>query len=116
MPLDSLLRAFQSKETRAPTQRLRVAVIGAGRMGEFHLKQLVKAPGAVLAAVVDASADRAKQMAAKYKTLSVSRPQELLGRVDAAVVATPTQTHYAIGRELLEAGISCLIEKPFASS
>ena len=38
--------------------------------------------------------------------------RELIGDIDAAVVATPTSTHHAVCTELLASGISLLVEKP----
>ena len=38
--------------------------------------------------------------------------QELIGHIDAAVVATPTRFHYDVASELLKHGIHTLIEKP----
>ncbi len=116
MPLDSLLRAFRSKDGSAPSLCLRVAVIGAGRMGQFHLKHLSRNNAAVLAGVVDSNANHARMLAKKYKTVASTHLSELLGSIDAAVVATPTPTHFEIGRQLLRAGVSCLIEKPLASN
>ena len=42
--------------------------------------------------------------------------RELAGKVDVAVVATPTITHAEIGAGLLEAGIDILVEKPIAAT
>ncbi len=41
--------------------------------------------------------------------------RELIGDVDAAIVATPTNTHHTIGIELLSSGIPLLVEKPLAN-
>ncbi|MBI5628600.1 MAG: Gfo/Idh/MocA family oxidoreductase, partial [Candidatus Rokubacteria bacterium] len=37
---------------------------------------------------------------------------ELVGKVDVASVAVPTDQHFAVARDLLEAGIGVLVEKP----
>ena len=42
-------------------------------------------------------------------------PAELIGKVDAAVVAVPTSAHADVGCRLLENGIDVLVEKPIAA-
>lgn len=37
-------------------------------------------------------------------------------KIDAAVIATPAETHYQVTKKLLEQGIACLVEKPIADS
>ena len=39
-----------------------------------------------------------------------------MDKIDAAVVATPAETHYEVTKTLLERGIACLVEKPIADS
>ena len=85
-------------------------------MGQFHLKHLSRHPKVELVAVADTDPERRTTLAQKYKTTAYSDPSELLGKIDAAIIATPTPAHYDIGRRFLEAGISCLIEKPLAST
>jgi len=115
MPLNSLLQAFRSKE-KPSGARLRLAVIGAGRMGQFHLKALSKNTKANVVAVADISSDRLTPLAQKHKVKPVLNIQDLFGTIDAAIIATPTPTHYDLGKTLLGAGISCLIEKPFTET
>ncbi len=71
--------------------------------------------GAKLAAVVDADSARAQEAAAQFECEPVSDVAGLQGKVDAAVVATPTLTHAGIGCELMAQGIHVLIEKPIAA-
>ena len=82
----------------------RIAVIGAGQFGQNHCRVVRQSPRAGLAAVVDLDPTRA----------SVSDYRELAGRVDAAIVSTPTSAHAEIGCWLLEHGIDVLVEKPIA--
>ncbi len=116
MPLNSLLQAFKSKSAASPRQRLRVAVVGAGRMGEFHLKHLAKLETAALVGVLDTQEERAHQMARKYKTAAFRASAELKGLVDAVIIATPTPLHHETALHFLNEGISCLVEKPLAST
>src|SRR5580698_4032029 len=108
MPLKSLLQAFSSKPKKTDASRLRIAVIGGGRMGQYHLKALAKNPQVELVALMDIAGERATPLAKKHRIKPVSRVQDLFNTIDAAVIATPTPTHYDIGKILLGAGISCL--------
>jgi predicted dehydrogenase len=116
MPLTSLLKALPFRKGRAEASRLRMVVIGAGRMGHFHLKRLFRHPEVQLTGVVDAHFPRAAQAAREFRSTAFSTFEPLLAQLDAAIVATPTTTHFAIGRALLQAGVSCLIEKPLTST
>jgi len=82
----------------------RVAVIGAGQFGQNHCRIVQQSTRAELTAVVDT--DPARAPIADYR--------ELAGKVDAAIVATPTSAHAEIGCWLLEHGIDVLVEKPIA--
>ena len=82
----------------------RIAVIGAGQFGQNHCRVVRQSARAELIAVVDI--DPARGDLADYR--------ELAGRVDAAIVATPTSVHAEIGCWLLEHGIDVLVEKPIA--
>jgi len=94
--------------------KLRMAVIGAGRLGTFHAQKLAVREDVQLAAVVDPIAAQRNRLAELCRTNPLAHYRPLLGRIDAAVVAAPTHLHFAIGQDLLQAGIHCLIEKPLA--
>jgi predicted dehydrogenase len=94
---------------------LRLAVVGAGQFGRNHCRVIQESQRARLAYVVDTDRTRAAEAAAAYGAQALSDVHELVGRVDAAVVSTPTITHEAVASVLLEAGIDVLIEKPITS-
>ena len=95
---------------------LRTAVIGAGYMGRFHAQKLASCKGAKLHAVVDADSGRAQDVAREVGCAARTDFRDLLGEIDAAVVAVPTELHYAVVRKLLEAKVNVLVEKPLARS
>jgi predicted dehydrogenase len=95
---------------------LRTAVIGVGYMGRFHAQKLANCKGARLLAVVDADGARAQEVAREVGSPARTDYRSLLGEIDAAVVAVPTELHYAVVRELLQASIHVLVEKPLARS
>jgi predicted dehydrogenase len=94
---------------------VRVAVIGAGSFGRNHLRVLRTLEGAELRAVVDADAGRAEEAGRQFECAAVTDLKDLAGKVDAAVVATPTTTHARAGCALMEQGIDVLVEKPIAA-
>lgn len=100
----------------SPDQKIRVAVIGAGRMGTHHARILSKQPDVELVAVCDANLWRAQLTAWQANTVAVRDYKEVLGRVDAVVVAVPTPLHFEVGMEVLSRGVHCLIEKPLAAT
>jgi len=85
---------------------LKLAVIGAGHMGRYHAEKFARLPGVELAAVVDRDPARAE----------ISDFRKILDRVEAAVIAVPTDRHHEVARACLERGLHVLVEKPIAST
>jgi len=71
---------------------------------------------AELAGVLDTNHLRAETAASTQSCPVLTSLEELAGKADAAVVATPTNTHAEIGRQLMELGVDVLIEKPVAAT
>jgi predicted dehydrogenase len=92
----------------------KVAVIGAGSFGKNHVRVVRESARADLKFVVDQDAARAKEFAGEAQSTAVYR--DIIGHVDAAILAVPTVLHAEIGCALLEAGIDVLVEKPIAST
>src|SRR5438552_785840 len=65
-----------------------------------------------LAGVVDVDRDRATRVAAHYDTRAFADHRDLIGRVDLVSVAVPTEQHFQVASDFLEAGVSVLLEKP----
>jgi len=96
--------------------RLRAAVVGVGYLGRFHAEKYAAHAGAELVAVVDVDPARARAVAAALGVEAVTDHRALLGRIDCASVAVPTQLHHAVAGDLLEAGVDVLVEKPLTST
>ena len=92
----------------------RLALIGAGQFGRNHARVIHESADAELVYVVDTDAARAAEVAGQYGALALADARDVIGTVDAAVVAVPTMSHEAIGCLLLENGIDVLVEKPIA--
>jgi predicted dehydrogenase len=92
----------------------RVAVVGAGAFGKNHARVVAESGRAELAYVVDANLRRAQEHA--HGAPITADYRDLIGKVDAAIIAVPTIAHAEVGCALLEADIDVLIEKPIAST
>jgi predicted dehydrogenase len=95
---------------------IRTAVIGTGAFGRNHVRVLKSLAGVELVGICDANQERAEAIASEHDSISFPSIEGLHGCVDAAVVATPTSTHFQITKSLLDAGIDVLVEKPIAQS
>jgi predicted dehydrogenase len=96
------------------TNRLRIAVIGVGHLGQHHARLLGSMDGIELVGVVDTKPGRAEEVAAKYGTKAWPASSDLLGHIDAVTIAVPTVSHLDVAMPFLERGIAALIEKPLA--
>ena len=95
---------------------LRLAVVGAGYLGCIHARLAAALESVELIAVVDPDRAARQAVAAEAQCAAFEHYREVLGRVDALVLAAPTALHHDIGCELLRAGKHLLIEKPLAST
>jgi predicted dehydrogenase len=95
--------------------RIRTAVIGAGKMGAIHTKVYSSLPQSKLVAVVDTDIDKARGLARKYRCSAFSESREVLGKVEAVTIATPTASHYELAKLFIENDVAVMIEKPLAS-
>jgi predicted dehydrogenase len=93
---------------------LRVAVIGAGHLGRIHARIAAGLEEIELVAVSDPVETARTNVAQEASTRAVADYRELVGEIEAAIVATPTTYHHAIGMELLNCGVPLLVEKPIA--
>jgi len=96
--------------------RVRTAVIGAGKMGSIHAKVYDQLPQSDLVAVVDVDGDKARKLADDYGCEAFTDCEELLGKVDAVTIATPTVTHLQLAKIFVKNGVASLIEKPLAAN
>jgi myo-inositol 2-dehydrogenase/D-chiro-inositol 1-dehydrogenase len=98
----------------------RLAIIGAGLMGEDHASIVARdLPGATLQVVCDRDLARARSVASAYGAKDASGdPESVIGRtdVDAVIVASPDSTHAPLSKACIAAGKPVLCEKPLSQS
>ncbi len=96
--------------------KVRTAVVGAGKMGTIHAKVYSQLPQSELVAVVDIDAGKAQHLANQHNCLASADHRDILGKVDAVTIATPTVTHLKLAKIFIKNNIAVLIEKPLAAN
>lgn len=99
-------------------EKLRVALIGYGKVAHLHAQALHAIPEAEPVAVCGRSLERAQSFAQQYGLHPFTDVSEMIARqsVQAVVVCTPHPAHAAPTVEALQQGAHALVEKPLASS
>jgi predicted dehydrogenase len=97
-------------------EKVKVGVIGTGHLGSLHTKMYAQIDQAELVGVYDADPVQAKKVAAEFHTEAFARMDDLLRNVQAASVASVTQSHFEVGMNVLNHGVHLLIEKPITAT
>jgi predicted dehydrogenase len=91
-----------------------IAIIGLGYWGKNYLRILSSNDRVKLSAVVEPTQNiKLEEEIKQFFNLEDLLNSEIT--IDAAVICTPTNTHYEITRKLLNSGIHVLVEKPLAT-
>jgi myo-inositol 2-dehydrogenase / D-chiro-inositol 1-dehydrogenase len=98
-----------------PHRRLRIAVVGAGRIGALHAGLLAsRVAGAELAAVADIDLARARRLAARFHVAALGVEDALGSDVDAVAVCASTPALADLAAAAAAAGRHVFCEKPLA--
>ena len=89
--------------------KLRAAVIGAGYFGRLHALKLAANPDVDLVAIADVDTPRAEAVARETGCRAVRNFRDLIGSIDIASVAVPTESHHALARPMIDAGVHVLV-------
>jgi predicted dehydrogenase len=95
------------------TKKLKLAVAGAGLIGQAHMSAAHASATVALSAIVDPN-PATQQWADHYQIPRYESLEALIGanRPDGIVLATPNQLHTPHARTCVDAGIPILLEKP----
>ena len=94
---------------------VRLGLIGAGRIGTMHARNIARRiPGAVLAAVADPVPGAADRLASELGAEATTDPAEMVGGVDAVVITASATAHTDLVIAAAEAGRPVFCEKPMA--
>ena len=94
-------------------KKINLALIGCGFLGTRHLKTFHALKNKVnLIAVCDHNLSLTQGLARQYHAPCISDYRELIGKVDAVSICTPTVTHFEIAKFFLENKVHTFVEKP----
>ncbi len=94
---------------------LKVALVGSGSMGRNHARVIATGDRTELSVVIDPDESVGRKAAELYGTAWAPDLAGLEG-MDAAVVAAPTEHHFELTKQIIEAGLPLLVEKPLCPS
>jgi predicted dehydrogenase/nucleoside-diphosphate-sugar epimerase len=96
--------------------RLRVGLVGAGYISEFHARSIQGVPNARIVGIADVVNSRAASLAARFGIPKVFPTMEAMVNegVDVVHILTPPDTHASLAIAALESGCHVLVEKPLA--
>ena len=93
---------------------MKIALIGAGRIGRMHGAFLARHPEVDAVLVHDVIPGTATQVAEEIGAQSTESLDEAISTADAVVIAAPTDAHARLVRTAVEAGKPTFVEKPLA--
>ncbi|MDI6778846.1 MAG: Gfo/Idh/MocA family oxidoreductase [Bacteroidota bacterium] len=97
-------------------EKLNVGVIGVGHLGALHTKMFSTIESANLIGVFDVNFDLAQKIATEFNTKQFDSLKELLDKVDAVNIATPTKTHFDVAMKAINKKKHIFIEKPITET
>ena len=95
---------------------LKIGIIGIGSMGKNHVRVCSEKDNIKIIGISDINKSIAKTVAKKFGIKPFFDYKEMLKEIDAAIIATPTITHYKITMDLLNYGKHVLVEKPICDN
>jgi predicted dehydrogenase len=97
--------------------KIKVATIGYGHLGRWHAQKAQALEQAELVAIVEPSEEgKEKAQLAHPEVKIVNDVSEVIDSIDAAIIVTPTSTHFELTKYLLEHGKHVFCEKPLCST
>ena len=103
------------KAQKKGRKKVKMGVIGVGRMGTYHANVLsILNHDVDFIGVYDANKGHADYVAEKYHTNSYGSMEGLLDDAEGVCIAVPTNLHYDVAKKALLTGVHTLVEKPIS--
>ncbi len=96
--------------------KIRIGLIGAGRMGKNHCRVYSTLRHVELVGIFDQNFAVGQKLAEQYQVPLFSNLDKLLESVDAVSIVTPTPTHFGLAIECLKRNIGVFVEKPITEN
>ncbi len=110
-------KSRDSADATAAPKRLKIGIVGCGKIADGHVEVLQAMDGVEIAGVCDREPLMAEQIAVRY---GIARQYDDFGKMldetapDVVHIATPPQSHLALAEQALRAGCHIFVEKPVA--
>ena len=109
-------------EIQIPDSKFQIpktAVVGVGSLGQHHARnyaEIAQNGDSEFVGLCDKHEENARSIGEKNNCAFFTDWREMIGKVDAVSIVTPTETHCEIACAFLENGVNVLVEKPFAKT
>lgn len=97
-------------------KKIKVGILGVGRMGQYHLNILNNLPEVQLVGISDINKELLEELSYKFDVNVYENYKKLIKKCDAVFIATPTSTHYEYAKECLSINKHILLEKPMTTN
>ena len=97
-------------------KKIKFGVVGVGYLGKHHVKHLAKFDFVDLVGIYDVNKGLMQEVSSAYNVPSMESLNELLKKVDAISIVTPTKNHFEVADKALNQGCHIFIEKPISNS
>lgn len=98
------------------TKKIKIGLVGVGKLGAMHAASLAQNPQADLVGVFDNDVERCRAIAEKHRCTAFASVDTLLQEVEAVGVIVPTTLHTSVALQALSMGKPVFVEKPIAAT
>jgi len=95
---------------------IKIGLIGSGTFGFHHARVLSSLKEVEFIGLFDKNLERAEEVSKKFNVPFFKNEEELLKKINAAIVAVPTVYHKEVALKCAKKNIHCLVEKPLSEN
>ena len=95
---------------------VKIGILGVGRMGQNHLRNLIMMKQVEVAFIYDVDKDNCKRLSSEFNVKVSENLDDDLQTVDGVVIVTPTSTHFDYIKQASNAVKNIFIEKPLTDT